>query len=280
MPHILVLDDRENIRRDLGKRLTQRGYTTTIVSTVDEAKRVIKSQEVDFAIVDLKVDYQSEFGGIEVVNFLKRHQPLAKAIVLSAYEIGDDIRSQLKAVLDGNVYKGGTNNYILEVLDELDRLSAEKKVRSCFVIMPFSNSASCSEAEWTDIFENTIRPAVEKSGLDYKCARSEAIAGNIIDNIIDDLNRADLVIADLTDRNANVFYELGVRHSLRDSTVLITQDISSTPFDLRPYAMLQYDWKTKRGRDEFRKQMKKVLTSIDEGRANSLSPVRKYLLEK
>ena len=80
--------------------------------------------------------------------------------------------------------------------------------RNCFVIMPFSTTESCTEDEWTQIFEQVLKPAVESVGLDYICRRSVATRGNIVGAIVRDLNDSHVVIADLTDRNPNVFYEL------------------------------------------------------------------------
>ena len=104
-----------------------------------------------------------------------------------------------------------------------------------------------------------------------------ARTGNIIEDILDNLNRADLVIADLTDKNPNVFYELGVRHALRHATILISQRLEDIPFDLRPLAIHVYDWKTKEGRREFRLRIKELLSAIDAGADDCVSPVRKYL---
>ena len=95
--------------------------------------------------------------------------------------------------------------------------------RTCFVIMPFSKTATCSEEEWAFIFEKVLRPSIEGAGLDYICRRSVATRGNIVGAILRDLNDSHVILADLTDRNANVFYELGVRHALKDRSILIAQ---------------------------------------------------------
>ena len=71
--------------------------------------------------------------------------------------------------------------------------------------------------------------------------------------------------------------KLGVRHSLRDPTVLISQRIEDVPFDLRPYAVHIYDWKTNAGRKSFRQRMKEVIRSVDGEPGKATSPVRKYL---
>ena len=115
--------------------------------------------------------------------------------------------------------------------------------RACFVIMPFSATSSCTEEEWTEIFVNVFKPAVEGAGLDYECRRSAATRGNLVASIIRDLNDAYVVIADLTDQNPNVFYELGVRHSLKNRTILLAQDRDDIPFDLKAYASHVNTWK-------------------------------------
>ena len=120
--------------------------------------------------------------------------------------------------------------------------------RVCFVIMPFSTTPSCTEEEWTEVFEQVLKPAVESSNLDYVCRRSVATRGNIVASIIQDLNDAYVVLADLTDRNANVFYELGVRHSLKTRSIIVAQKAKDIPFDLEAYAYHVYDWRTEKGR--------------------------------
>lgn len=80
--------------------------------------------------------------------------------------------------------------------------------RDVFVIMPFSTTKSCSENEWTEIYEDVFQPAIENCGL--QCGRAEVGTGNLIKSIIERLRNAYIVLADITDANPNVFYELGV----------------------------------------------------------------------
>ncbi|MCH7553864.1 MAG: hypothetical protein IIC82_07705, partial [Chloroflexi bacterium] len=120
----------------------------------------------------------------------------------------------------------------------------KRREKECFVIMPFSATDTCDEEEWTDIFENLFKPSVEEAGLGYTCRRSSAVRGNLIKDIINDLYDCHVVIADLTDKNPNVFYELGVRHALRPRTLLIAQKKTDIPSDLQGYANYVYKWKT------------------------------------
>lgn len=152
--------------------------------------------------------------------------------------------------------------------------------RSCFVIMPFSGTSSCTEAEWTQIFETLFKPAVEGAGLDYECRRSEAMRGNIVAGIVRDLNDSYVVLADLTDRNPNVFYELGVRHALRNRTIIVAQRRADIPFDLQNYASHVYDWKTDEHRKEFAERIQSLLREVDSNPDRPDNPVSDFLQER
>jgi hypothetical protein len=103
-----------------------------------------------------------------------------------------------------------------------------------FVIMPF-------EPEFKSIYDDLIKPALEDAG--YEVARADSFTDqqNILRDIIQGIARADLIVADLTTLNANVFYELGLCHGLRIPTVLLAQSIEEVPFDLRSYKIQIYD---------------------------------------
>lgn len=149
--------------------------------------------------------------------------------------------------------------------------------RTCFVIMPFSKTDLCTEEEWTYIFENIFKPAIEGAGLDYECRRSEATRGNMVAGIIRELNDAYIVLADLTDRNANVFYELGVRHALKNRSIILAQRRGDIPFDLSAYASHVYDWKTDKGKANLTDKIRQLLAEIDTNPDRSDNPVSDFL---
>lgn len=149
--------------------------------------------------------------------------------------------------------------------------------RICFVIMPFSTTLSCTEEEWTSLFGKVFKPAIEGAGLDYECRRSVATRGNIVAQILQELNDAYVVIADLTDRNANVFYELGVRHALKDRSILLAQKKEDIPFDLQAYAYHVYDWKTPEGQAALAAKLAQLLNDVDAKPQRSDNPVSDFL---
>lgn len=150
----------------------------------------------------------------------------------------------------------------------------------CYVIMPFSKTKTCSEDEWTDIFESIIKPAVEGAALGYQCLRSEATTGNIIRKVVNSLYQANVVIADLTDRNPNVFYELGVRHTLKNRTIMIAQRRKDIPSDLHGYASHVYRWKTTAQKGELAKKLRCLLEYIETDLDRSDNPVSDFLGER
>jgi tetratricopeptide (TPR) repeat protein len=114
--------------------------------------------------------------------------------------------------------------------------------RTCFVIMPIKKSGTPEHEHFKAIF-NLIKPICERRG--YLVIRADDVqkSGAITKDIVTRLGESDLVIADLTDLNPNVFYELGVRHALRGrGTVMILDEArtSDIPFDLSAYRVIKF----------------------------------------
>jgi hypothetical protein len=87
-------------------------------------------------------------------------------------------------------------------------------------------------------------------------------------------------VADLTDQRPNVFYELGVRHTFQNRTLLIAQTLSDIPTDLNGYACVEYDWTSDTGHAEFRERVKEILQSLDDHPERSDSPVSEFLQDR
>ena len=105
--------------------------------------------------------------------------------------------------------------------------------KKAFVLMPF-------DQEFKPIYDDLIKPALESAGCEVERADSFMDQRNILRDVVKGISEANLVIADLTAVNPNVFYELGLCHGLRVPTVLITQSLEEVPFDLRSYRVITY----------------------------------------
>ena len=117
---------------------------------------------------------------------------------------------------------------------------AEKK--TCFVIGPIGaeGSEERTKADW--LLKAIIKPALEEEGFGYKVTRADEIAepGSITDQVIAAVIDAKLVVADLTGRNPNAFYELAVRHMEERPVIHMAMEGESLPFDIRDYRAIFY----------------------------------------
>ena len=112
--------------------------------------------------------------------------------------------------------------------------------KQCYVIMPFSQTIDVhTEEYWDRHFESFLKPLIEESsGLEAK--RSEPLRGDILKQIITNLIVSTVVVADLTDHNPNVFWELGVRQSFKHGTITIAEEGTDIPFDIGVKGTLFY----------------------------------------
>jgi uncharacterized protein (UPF0297 family) len=111
----------------------------------------------------------------------------------------------------------------------------------CFVISPIGGEETATR-KWADqTIKHLIRPAVEPHGLTVKRADEEDRAGIITTHIIQRLVSADLVVADLTWRNPNVFYELAVRHVTRKPLIQIIRAEEEIPFDVQAMRTVKFE---------------------------------------
>jgi hypothetical protein len=124
----------------------------------------------------------------------------------------------------------------------------------CFVLMPFKQ-------EIKPVYEDHIKKVIVGLGLD--CKRADDIFRNtaIIEDIWENINRARILIADLTDKNPNVFYEVGIAHTVGKNVILITQRIEDVPFDLHHLRHIQYEY-TPRGMVVFEQRLKATVLNI------------------
>jgi hypothetical protein len=118
-----------------------------------------------------------------------------------------------------------------EVSDASSLLTSSSNL--CFVMMPFKPPDAA--------YRKLIRPAVEQFGLTVLRADEIYSPGSITEQIRTAIQQARLCIADLSDRNPNVLYEVGIAHTSGKPTVLLTKDIEDIPFDLRTIRVIVYD---------------------------------------
>lgn len=114
----------------------------------------------------------------------------------------------------------------------------------CFVLMPFGSKpgASGMTIDFDAVYATLIQPAVEAAGLEPLRADEELAGGIIHKPMFERLILCEYAVADLTSANANVFYELGVRHAVRPASTLLlfAEGQGQLPFDVAPLRALPY----------------------------------------
>ena len=151
--------------------------------------------------------------------------------------------------------------------------------RLCYIIMPFSEHAGIDEEEWNSAYKDIFKPAIEGSGLKYRCERSEISAGAFTKEIVENMKNAHLVLADITGLNGNVMWELGVRHALSPRTVMVVREDAfdeSMISDLKSYGVHTYK-NNGSGITDFKKRIKETLKKIENDPDKSDNPVFDFL---
>jgi tetratricopeptide (TPR) repeat protein len=113
----------------------------------------------------------------------------------------------------------------------------------CFILMPFGKKPDAGGAliDFDAVYKDLIAPAVREAGLDPLRADEEMTGGIIHKPMFERLILCEYAVADLTTANANVFYELGLRHAVRPwSTALLFAEGGRLPFDVTPLRAMPY----------------------------------------
>lgn len=131
--------------------------------------------------------------------------------------------------------------------------------KNCFVLMPFN-------PKYREVYAEVYKPVCAANDLD--CWRVDEISrpGSITRDIVEGIIDAEVIIADLTGQNPNVFYELGIAHSVGNKTIMTAQVIADVPFDVRSYRVLVYEQNIMGSRklaEDLDKAIKELLAALD-----------------
>jgi hypothetical protein len=107
--------------------------------------------------------------------------------------------------------------------------------RRCFIAMPF-------RAELNFFFLYLKRYLEERYALEVERGDAQVLTRPLMEKIRDQINRADLVLGDITGGNPNVFYEIGLAHAAGRPVLFLTQDPpEKVPVDVRQFEFIHYD---------------------------------------
>jgi hypothetical protein len=143
--------------------------------------------------------------------------------------------------------------------DSEDSVSTKStELKTCFVIMPIADMDGYDSGHWDRVYEHLIKPACLKAHRADLVAASNYIIIDILRKIVE----SDLVICDLSGRNPNVLYELGVRQAFNLPTALIKDEITPRIFDIQ--GLRCFDYKHSLRVDQVHKEQENIRGVIAE----------------
>ncbi|EQB1746945.1 hypothetical protein I5403_15880 [Citrobacter farmeri] len=114
------------------------------------------------------------------------------------------------------------------------------KPKTCFIMMPIADHPDYEPGHFNRVYQYLIKPACIKAGYQPIRADDNKASNMIMFDILKKIVECDMAICDLSSRNANVFYELGLRQAFNKKTILITDNLLPTPFDISAFRYVSY----------------------------------------
>lgn len=228
------------------------------VEVTEAAKSILRPQDSDDEINGLR---QAVLNAPKISDVYKHYrgenipdEPFFGNALTDTFGIAEDKRSDFRSILLDSLEEAqlidrhGDNRRVLDVSqgagvdappsDTLRKLGKAVNIQegdSCFVMMPFASPVG-------DYYGKVYEPAIKKAGLRPVRADDDIFAtGKIMDQIWSGIAAAKVLVAELTGRNPNVFYELGIAHALKKPVVLVSSNEGDVPFDVQHIRVIYYD---------------------------------------
>jgi nucleoside 2-deoxyribosyltransferase len=136
------------------------------------------------------------------------------------------------------------------------------------------------DGDFDDIYKLGIKQSCIDAGAYCERVDEQIFEESILERIYNQISKADIVIADMTNRNPNVFYEVGYAHALGKATILLTKNSQDIPFDLKHYPHIIYDNKITKLKEELTTRVKWYVETETINEANQKVGIDIYLGNK
>jgi hypothetical protein len=137
------------------------------------------------------------------------------------------------------------------------RHPADPRRASCFIVMPFSQ-------EWSADVHQILARACNAAGVRPVRGDDLFTPTDILEDIWQSINTADFVIADITGRNPNVLYELGIAHTLAKPVLILSQEAADIPIDLATRRVILYGQKADAWREDLARLIQEAIAKVVE----------------
>lgn len=118
-------------------------------------------------------------------------------------------------------------------MNNTEELPVTRPRAFAFVLMPFGPA-------FEDVYKVGIKAACQQAGLYCERLDEQIFDESMLQRIYNQIHKADIIVADMSTRNPNVFYEVGYAHALGKRVVLVTDNAGDIPFDLKHYFHIEY----------------------------------------
>jgi hypothetical protein len=135
--------------------------------------------------------------------------------------------------------------------------------------------------EWFDRYYTEVYvPAIKEAGLEPVRADELFTTGSVVEQIWEQIEKAKLLVADLSGKNPNVFYELGLAHAAKKPVVFTAGQVEDVPFDLRHLRVIIYEVREPEWASRLRKSIADYLRNAAKEPGKSIPhPFRKMVEE-
>jgi hypothetical protein len=145
----------------------------------------------------------------------------------------------------------------------------------CFVIMPISDVPNYESGHFGGVYEHLLKPAINNAG--YTAVRSDDAnkTDYIVVAIIQKILESEMILCDLSARNPNVMYELGIRHAFNKPVTLVRDKITDKVFDIQGLRYQEYDHSLRV--DSVEKDIEKISKAIKETAAATADDINSVI---
>lgn len=156
----------------------------------------------------------------------------------------------------------------------IDMSAKDGVTKVCFVIMPISDVKPYEKGHFWQVYKSIIEPSCQAAGFTPIRADDVKITNYIMIDILRKIIEADMVVCDVSSKNPNVLYELGIRHAFNLPVTLIKDSKTTRVFDIQGLRDIEYDARlTRSNAEEAVKKLTdalKITSNIDKGEVNSI----------
>ncbi|MDD7929887.1 hypothetical protein [Microbacterium thalli] len=148
--------------------------------------------------------------------------------------------------------------------------------RSIFVISPIGSPGTAEHRRYRHTLDYIVKKAFTAPDWEVVRADEETSPDSITTQVIGRIVESDLIVADLTDHNPNVFYELAVAHGYQKPVIHLMQEGQKVPFDVVDQRVIFYDLSDPESVDKARSGLAKSAAWLDENPNQSRNPLSAY----